>query len=226
MNGGGGGGSSFSLASKATSVTHSQGVQAGHGVVELSYPPPPPGVERFAFTGAAQTWTCPSWVTSVEVDMSAAQGAQCTETGSYACGSAGLGGRVVASVAVVPGTTYTIVVGGQGSTSSPYGGYPGGGGCANTNNAASTAGGGGLSLFGPSAGVADAWIVAGAGGGSGNDGGAGGPGGDTTAGAGGGGTYYGGQGGGPTSGGAKATRTDYSGHTDGSQGQGGIGCVK
>ena len=40
--GGGGGGSSFSLASKATSVTHSQGVQAGHGVVELSYPPPPP----------------------------------------------------------------------------------------------------------------------------------------------------------------------------------------
>ena len=179
-------------------------------------------VETFAFTGAAQTWTCPSGVTSVEVDMSAAQGAKCTYGG---CASAGLGGRVVASVAVVPGTTYTIVVGGQGSTSSPYGGYPGGGGCANTNYAAYTAGGGGLSLFGPSAGVADAWIVAGAGGGSGCCGHAGGPGGDTTAGAGGGGTNNGGQGGGPTSGGAKGTY-DSSGHTDGSQGQGGIGCVK
>ena len=187
-------------------------------------------VETFAFTGAAQTWTCPSWVTSVEVDMSAAQGAKCTRNDQYACGSAGLGGRVVASVAVVPGTTYTIVVGGQGSTSSPYGGYPGGGGCANTNNAAYTAGGGGLSLFGPSAGVADAWIVAGAGGGSAPNGYVGGPGGDTTAGAGGGETLRGGQGGSPTSGGAKATLTSCngacSGQTDGSQGQGGIGCVK
>jgi hypothetical protein len=180
-------------------------------------------VETFSFTGAAQTWTCPSWVTSVQVDMSAAQGAQCTYTPS---GSAGLGGRVVASVAVVPGTTYTIVVGGQGNTSSPYGGYPGGGGCAVTTNAPATAGGGGLSLFGPSAGVADALIVAGAGGGRAAYGRAGGPGGGTTAGAGGGGTLRGGQGGGPTSGGAKATRTDVSGHTDGSQGQGGIGCVK
>ena len=180
-------------------------------------------VETFAFTGAAQTWTCPSWVSSVEVDMSAAQGAQCTQIN---CASAGLGGRVVASVAVVPGTTYTIVVGGQGSTSSPYGGYPGGGGCAVTTYAPATAGGGGLSLFGPSAGVADAWIVAGAGGGSGGGGRAGGPGGGTTAGAGGPDTHYGGQGGGPTSGGAKATYPYVFGQTDGSQGQGGIGCVK
>ena len=132
-------------------------------------------------------------------------------------------------MAVVPGTTYTILVGGQGSNNlGPYGGYPGGGGCYRPVPDY-TAGGGGLSLFGPSAVVSDAWIVAGAGGGSAPYNRAGGPGGDTTAGAGRGNTEAG-QGGGPASGGAKATYTSCYGGcfaaTAGSQGEGGIGCVK
>ena len=141
-------------------------------------------VETFNYTGVARTWTCPSWVTSIDVVMTAGQGAACTISG---CGAAGRGGRVEASLAVIPNTNYTVFVGGQGLTVSPWGGTPGGGGCSEVYHPDSyTAGGGGLSLFGPSAAVTTAWLVAGAGGGSGTSGAAGGSGGGTVGGVGGG----------------------------------------
>ena len=219
--GGGGGGSSFTHAILATSVVHSQGFQSGNGVVQLSYRPP---LEKtFEFTGTVQNWTCPWWVTSVQVDMSAAQGAKCPRSHTFEGGAAGLGGRVMATLAVIPGYKYTIIVGGAGSSESPYGGYLNGGGCSAASANYFRAGGGGLSMVGTSEDVLDAFLVAGAGGGSGYKARAGGDGGGTVGKAGQPDTTYGGQGGGPDSGGAAATFSAISGQTAGQQGQGGTG---
>ena len=142
-------------------------------------------VDNFAYTGGKQSWVCPSWVSSVQVDMAGAQGAPCI---ADTCGVAGLGGRLVATLTVTAGISYTIIVGGQGrNLNNPSGGYPGGGCSVSPVTATNfTGGGGGLSLIGPSANATLAWLVAGAGGGSGTSGAAGGSGGGTVGGVGGG----------------------------------------
>ncbi|MGN6757287.1 MAG: glycine-rich protein, partial [Thermomicrobiales bacterium] len=78
----------------------------------------------FDYTGAAQTWTVPDGVTQVTLDVFGAQG-------GYEAAQGGQGGRATATVAVTPGETLTIVVGGAGHSpfngSDALGGFNGGG---------------------------------------------------------------------------------------------------
>lgn len=78
----------------------------------------------FGFTGATQTWTVPAGVTQVTLDVFGAQG-------GYEAAQGGQGGRATATVAVTPGETLTIVVGGIGhspfSGGDALGGFNGGG---------------------------------------------------------------------------------------------------
>ena len=80
----------------------------------------------FEFTGAAQSWTVPDGVSQATFDVFGAQG------GSEPSGKpGGLGGEATATIAVTPGDTLQVNVGGAGGNgntiqSSP-GGFNGGG---------------------------------------------------------------------------------------------------
>jgi Ca2+-binding RTX toxin-like protein len=110
--------------------------------------------ETFNYTGAAQTWTVPLWVTEATFDLYGAQGG---ETGG--CCNPGLGGRATATIAVTPRDSIQVKVGGQGSFTG--GGFNGGG-------SGSISGGGGASDIRTGAlGLTDRVLVAGGGGGDG-----------------------------------------------------------
>ncbi|NTW32790.1 MAG: hypothetical protein HGB12_09220 [Bacteroidetes bacterium] len=72
------------------------------------------GNQTFSYTGASQTFTVPSCVTSITVDASGASG----KAGGY-------GGRVQTTLSVTTGETLNIYVGG--TTSNASGGFNGGG---------------------------------------------------------------------------------------------------
>lgn len=81
---------------------------------------------EFQFTGAAQIFVVPNGVTSIDVDVRGAQGSD--TFGSIP----GLGGRVQTSIAVAPGETLYVYVGGAGGDPEPpntpgIGGFNGGG---------------------------------------------------------------------------------------------------
>jgi hypothetical protein len=76
----------------------------------------------FSFTGAQESWVAPSGVTSVTVDAYGAAGKQLT-----GAQTAGLGAHVQATLAVTPGATYYVTVGGAGAYGSTGGGFNGGG---------------------------------------------------------------------------------------------------
>jgi hypothetical protein len=133
-----------------------------------------PTTLTFGYTGAAQTWTVPADVTSVTFDVYGAQGGSIT---SFTSG--GHGGRATATLAVTPGATVVLTVGGQGAgTSGACGngaaGQPGGfnGGGVGGAGFICGAGGGGASdvRLGGGA-LADRALVAGGGGGAANSGG-------------------------------------------------------
>lgn len=184
----------------------------------------------FNFTGSVQTWVVPNNVTSIFVD---ARGAQGGGNGSLAGAQGGKGGRVQTTLAVVPGETLVISVGGRGgdligpNTAGP-GGFNGGGtgGIDNVDfNAPSGGGGGASDVRQGGTDLINRVVVAGGGGGSecctdanGGDGG------DLTGMAGatsGGGSIPGG-GGTQFSGGAGGGGCNGSG-TPGTLGQGGVG---
>ena len=84
------------------------------------------GSQTFVYTGSLQTFTVPSLINSISVDVYGAQGG----TFSAPAGVGGLGGRVKATMSVTPGQSLNLFVGQAGTwnTSSPYGaGYNGGG---------------------------------------------------------------------------------------------------
>ena len=125
-------------------------------------------VQTFTYTGADQTFTVPANVTSINVYLWGA--------GGYGPGSfSGLGGGgafVSGSLAVTPGSVFTLLVGGAGGISS--GGFGGGG--------SGVGGGGGRSALqqsGASGDLVDAGGGGGSGGGLSGVGGAGGAGGVT-----------------------------------------------
>ncbi len=165
--------------------------------------------QKFDYTGGAQSFVVPTGVTSVVVTAYGAQGGAGYSTG-------GLGGSVTATIAVTPGETLGIYVGGQGS--SPNGGFNGGG-----TGGSNVGGGGGASDVrqGGSA-AANRVIVAGGGGGGGGTAGDGGGGGGATGAT---GSVTGGAGGGtggtPSAGGSGGAGS--SGGSAGSIGQGGAG---
>jgi hypothetical protein len=81
--------------------------------VEAVSDPNPSGTQTFNYTGGQQTWTVPAGVFSVSFDVRGAQG------GTNTWNDGGKGGKVSGTLAVTPGQTLNIYVGGQ----------PGSGGC-------------------------------------------------------------------------------------------------
>jgi len=116
---------------------------------------------RLDFTGAIQTWTVPSGVTLIYVDVAGAQG------GSAGANIGGKGGKVSGIIEVVPGDVLQITVGGQSSTNIAVYGFGGNGGRSTSFGTIARAGGG-LSAISTSAPVtqANALLIAGGGGGT------------------------------------------------------------
>jgi hypothetical protein len=80
--------------------------------------------QTFDYTGGVQTWTVPAGVTQVTLDVFGAKAGDESAIG-------GNGGRATVAIAVTPGETLTIVVGGMSQSpflgGSPNGGFNGGG---------------------------------------------------------------------------------------------------
>jgi hypothetical protein len=130
----------------------------------------------FPYTGAVQSFTVPSCVSSITVDAKGAQGGGT---------SGGLGGRVQCVYTVTPGSVLSIYVGGQGAGlgSNAAGGFNGGGNSGTSGGTYNGSGGGGASdvRVGGTA-LSNRIIVAGGGGGYNNINGNAGAGGGTTGG--------------------------------------------
>jgi hypothetical protein len=183
-----------------------------------------PSAVTFNYTGAQQTWTVPNGVTSIIVEAWGAEG------GTY-FGAGGKGGYSKGTLAVTPGETLYIYVGGAGSGGNINGaranGGWNGGGYANQYDGSSygTSGGGASDIRRGGTALSNRVIVAGGGGGggyySGTFGNGGGGGGNT----GGSGTpsnnYYGGGGGTQTAGGGEDASSGTSGSSTSSYNQAG-----
>jgi len=112
----------------------------------------------FTYTGSAQTWTVPAGVTQVTVKLYGAGGSDGGAEGGY----------VEATMAVTPGDTYQINVGGGGDnfTGNSNGGWNGGGAGGKAPGLPSGGAGGGASDIRRGAyGLSDRIVVAGGGGG-------------------------------------------------------------
>jgi hypothetical protein len=111
----------------------------------------PPTTLTFNYTGNAQSWTVPADVHQATFDVFGAHGGN-----RPPLFTGGSGGRATATIAVTPGETFVIMVGGQGLNNSPptadcvlitgSGGFNGGGSGGDVNSAdCSGPGGGGAS---------------------------------------------------------------------------------
>lgn len=92
--------------------------------VQLTVNNCPSGTQTYTFTGAMQTFTVPSCVTSLTVTLYGAQGG----AGYSSPATPGRGGYVTGELAVTGGETLNILVGGQGASSFANNGGGGGGG--------------------------------------------------------------------------------------------------
>jgi Glycine rich protein len=132
----------------------------------------------FNYTGATEAWVVPVGVTSATFDVYGAAGGSFAPSGAFVGGSGGKGARVQATLALTPGETLKLRVGGVGQDGSLFsdfgtiaGGFNGGG--TNTFTCSGCAfdlggGGGGSSDVRTSAdGLADRLLAAGGGGGAG-----------------------------------------------------------
>ena len=84
----------------------------------------------FTYTGAVQAYHVPAGVATVTVTAAGAQGGQAGSGTTIRTSGAGLGGRIVATVAVTPQTSLFVYVGGAGKSGPMYtnkGGFNGGG---------------------------------------------------------------------------------------------------
>jgi hypothetical protein len=145
-------------------TTNANGCEATSAPTSVTRVVPPPGTRTFIYTGAIDSFTVPECVTSITADVYGAQGGN----GTYYLG--GLGGRVLATLSVVPNSSLSIRVGGAGGGPCPAGGQPGfnGGGQGNCNAASDSGSGGGATDIRVSPfGIGNRIIVAGAGGGAG-----------------------------------------------------------
>lgn len=141
--------------------------------ISLSFQVNSQTVVTYAYTGATETWVVPAGVFSVELSLSGAEGAQPIDR-VVTNGLGGLGGSASGTLAVTPGETLYINVGGQGGTDGT-GGFNGGGnggfGSAGGSCLGGNAGGGGgasdIRLNGTS--LADRLIIAAGGGGGARD---------------------------------------------------------
>jgi hypothetical protein len=83
----------------------------------------------FGYTGQVQNWTVPPGVTSATFDVFGAAGGAGANSGfsSFPLGG-GQGGEATVTIAVAPGATYDIYVGGPGASGASASASPGGGG--------------------------------------------------------------------------------------------------
>ena len=185
----------------------------------FSHPGTESGSQTFSYTGAQQTFTVPSGVTSIEIKAYGAEGGSHPSNGS----DGGLGGYAIGNLSVTAGNTLYIYVGGEGVYSSSFpnssgtsGGWNGGG---RGGSYAGASGGGASDVRSGGTALSNRVIVAGGGGGFDlydNDGGAGG---GTTGGSGG-GTATVATGGTQSAGGTGGSRSGYTGG-NGTLGDGG-----
>jgi len=142
------------------------------------------GSQTFSYTGAQQTFTVPSGVTSIEIKAYGAAGGSYPGNGN----DGGLGGYAIGTLSVTAGNTLYIYVGGEGVYSSSQnnsgtsGGWNGGG---RGGAKYGSSGGGASDVRSGGTALSNRVIVAGAGGGFDSGGGDGGAGGGTTGGSGG-----------------------------------------
>ena len=87
----------------------------------------------FNYTGGPQTWTVPSWVTSINVTVKGAQGQNGSASVFAGGGVGGRGAIVSGNLTVTPGENLTIDVSGNGSNGGAPGGGGGGGGAGCTS---------------------------------------------------------------------------------------------
>lgn len=120
---------------------------------------------RFDYTGTIQTWTVPSGVTKIYVDVAGAQG------GSSNPYLGGKGGKVSGVLIVAPNDILQITVGGQSTNNIAVYGFGGNGGRSTIYGTIARAGGG-LSAISTAAPVtqANALLIAGGGGGTATNG--------------------------------------------------------
>lgn len=90
------------------------------------------GTTTFNFTGSTQLFVVPAGVTSIHIEAFGAQGGQSEIGGTFGVIQAGRGGYAEGDLAVIPGQTLEIYVGGQGDTNTvaqglAAGGWNGGG---------------------------------------------------------------------------------------------------
>ena len=150
--------------SYTVTTTNANGCGATSVATDVVRVVPPSGSQSFAYTGLVESFTVPECVTAITVDAHGAQGGN----GTYYTG--GLGGRVQATLTVVPSTSLSIRVGGMGGGPCPAGGMPGfnGGGQGSCHaNSDSAAGGGATDLRMTPFALGNRIVVAGAGGGAG-----------------------------------------------------------
>lgn len=124
----------------------------------------------FGFNGGFQSWTVPAGVTSIQVDVTGAGGGLNSDESSYPA-RAGYGGRVQATLTVVPGQVLGMFVGGKGgdgtSGSGGAGGFNGGGNGALGFGLAGGGGGGATDISLSPFTFADRIVAAGGGAGAG-----------------------------------------------------------
>ncbi|HEY6740830.1 MAG TPA: hypothetical protein VI110_00610, partial [Lapillicoccus sp.] len=122
-------------------------------------------------SGSPQTWAAPGGVTSVDVVVDGAPGGNSDNSSG---GAKGLGGHTTSTLSVLPGTTYTVLVGCDGSPILGGVGFGQGGGAFQDVNGQHGGGGGGGSALLQANGTV--LMAAGGGGGAGTnaDGGGGG----------------------------------------------------
>lgn len=204
-------------------------VEGSGSSANVSITTAPAGSQSFSYTGAEQTWTVPDGVTEVTVSIWGAEGGAGNGDGSDPS-TGGQGGYVNGTLAVTPGETLYIYVGGKGGA--PNGGWNGGANGGDLSGADGGGGGGASDVRQGGSTLSDRAAVAGGGGGGGasaatddwtGNGGAGG----ANTGAEGGGNFNnvdGGNGGTQSAGGAGGdeTASDKDGG-DGSLGAGGAG---
>jgi len=119
------------------------------------------GSQTFSYTGAEQTFTVPSGVNSITVDIKGAGGGYVSSSGSK-------GGRVQATLPVTAGETLYIYVGGSGIRGNA-GGFNGGGSVGGGNSSNYNSGGGASDIRSGGNALSNRIAVAGGGGGNGGN---------------------------------------------------------
>ena len=173
----------FTLLAVAAALAGASAVGFTTGAVSAATPTT---LVNFAFTGADGSFVVPAGVTQITIDGFGAQGGDGGTCGpakaaSAASGHGGLGADGTSTIAVTPGETLTVVVGGQGGDGTcvalgegctPFpgtggaGGF-GGGGLGGNGGCPAGAGGGGGGATMILRGTTPLFVVAGGGGGSG-----------------------------------------------------------